>query len=87
MTVYCLESGAEDSDSAILHKLECSSYDLGSLLGAGRLVSVGQFDNSLDALDAVRSSRPDVVRCEECCRSARVLPLPVSVSNASVAAA
>ena len=63
MSVYCLESGAEASDSAIIHKLECARYDLGSLLGAGRLVSLGHFDNSVSALDAVKASHPDAVRC------------------------
>ena len=63
MTVYCLESGAEDSDNAIIHKLECASYDLGSLLGAGRLVSLGHFDSALSALDSIKSSHPDAVRC------------------------
>lgn len=73
MSAYCLESGAEDSDNAIIHKLECASYDLGSLLGAGRLVSLGQFDSSLSALDAVKASRSNVVRCKDCCKSARVV--------------
>lgn len=79
MSVYCLESGAEDSDSAIIHKLECASYDLGSLLGAGRLVSLGHFDSSLLALDAVKSTHPDAVRCEDCCKSARVLKFAPAV--------
>jgi hypothetical protein len=75
MTVYCLESGAEESDNAIIHKLECTSYDLGSLLGAGRLVTLGNFDSLLTAWDAVKRSHPDAIRCEHCCSPAQVVPL------------
>jgi hypothetical protein len=75
MTVYCLESNNEES-AAIIHKLDCSSYDLGSLLGAGRLVNLGEFENSMVALDSVKANHPDAVRCLNCCHSVMVLPLP-----------
>jgi hypothetical protein len=75
MATYCLESGPEEFSSAIIHELDCSSYDLGSLLGAGRLVSLGEFENATVALDAVKAHHPDAVRCVNCCHAAMVLPM------------
>ncbi|MEY4640921.1 MAG: hypothetical protein RLZZ227_915 [Pseudomonadota bacterium] len=75
MTTYCLESGTEEFTSAIVHELDCSSYDLGSLLGAGLLVSLGEFEDSTVALNSVRANHPYAVRCINCCKSAIVVPL------------
>lgn len=75
MTSYCLESGAEESDGTIIHKLDCHHYDLGSLLGAGRLVCLGDFVSSAKALEHVRENHPDAARCVECCQADLVMPV------------
>ena len=87
MTRYCLESGTEESENVIIHKLECGYYDLGSLLGAGRLANLGDFDSSIQALNSVKVSHPDAIRCLDCCHSDLVF-LPqsrhaMSAENAS----
>jgi hypothetical protein len=77
MTSYCLENGIDDSEGSIVHKLHCRHYDLGSLLGAGRLVCLGEFDSSATALEYARESRPDAARCLECCHTDLVLPVQI----------
>lgn len=80
MTNYYLESGADEADDAVIHELDCSSYDLGSLLGAGRLLNLGEFASSASALEAVKARHPAVVRCRECCcdpETTEALPLYV----------
>lgn len=77
MTIYCLESGSDECEEAIVHKLDCRHYDLGSLLGAGRLVSLGDFTSSAKALEHVRENHPDAARCVECCRTDLVLPVQI----------
>jgi hypothetical protein len=69
MTRYCLESGTEGSGSVIIHKLDCASYDLGTLLGMGRIANLGEFESSLHALNSAKLSHPAAIRCLECCRA------------------
>ena len=77
MTIYCLERGSDEFEGAIIHKLDCRHYDLGSLLGAGRLVSLGDFVSSVKALEHVRENNPDAARCVECCHADLVLPVQI----------
>lgn len=65
MTVYCLEYG---SGGIIVHQLSCGSFDLASLMGEGRITSLGAFDNSVLALTAARLDHSGAARCLDCCK-------------------
>lgn len=67
MDQYCLEI-PENNSSRVIHNQECRSFDLASKLGEGRVISLGEFDNSSQAFKAVlESNRRDVIRCQNCC--------------------
>lgn len=74
MTRYCLEAGSGD---AIIHKLDCNAYDLGTLLGLGCLADLGEFAQLGLALEHVAQQHPGAVPCPECCgQELRLLPQP-----------
>jgi hypothetical protein len=72
MIRYCLEIGSEGT---VIHRVDCSSYDLGTLLGLGCVADLGEFKSAGQALDSIKHSHPDAVRCLACCK-AEVLFLP-----------
>lgn len=74
MNRYCLETNAERS--AILHRVDCSDYDLGTLLGIGCVVDLGEYPSAAQALQAIKGEHPDVMACTQCCK-APVTHLPL----------
>src|SRR5687768_5207402 len=69
MTSFCIEFGPEDDYGVIIHKLSCAHLDHASLLGAGRLTSLGKFATSSIALKSARIRNPIATCCPNCCVS------------------
>jgi len=76
MSRYCLERGVEETDSTIVHKLDCPHYDLASLLGTGHIINIGEFADSNEAVNFVRIRHPDAFRCLDCCHADLVVQPP-----------
>ncbi len=72
MIRYCLEIGP---DEKLIHRVDCSGYDLGTLLGLGCVADLGEFRSATQALEAIKQTHPDAVRCRDCSQ-AEVLYLP-----------
>ncbi|MEY4642895.1 MAG: hypothetical protein RLZZ227_2889 [Pseudomonadota bacterium] len=72
MLKYCLEIRADD---AVIHNLDCREYDLGTLLGLGCVVDLGEFPSVARVLEATRISHPAAIRCAQCC-PADIMYLP-----------
>lgn len=72
MTRYCLETGV---DTATIHRVDCSTYDLGTLLGLGCVADLGEFKTPVQALAASQATHPGVRLCLDCCK-AEVMYLP-----------
>ncbi len=66
MIRYCLEIGAYGT---VIHRVDCPSYDLGTLLGLGCLADLGEFRSVAEALDAIKHTHPHAVRCLHCCKA------------------
>ena len=64
MARYCLEVRP---NALIIHKLSCSCFDLGTLLGTGCLADLGEFSQLSLALDAITHEHPRAEPCHECC--------------------
>lgn len=74
MTRYCLELSP---GAAIVHKLDCPAYDLGTLLGLGCLVDLGEFAQVGRALELIAQEHPGTMPCRECCaQELRLFPQP-----------
>lgn len=71
---YCLEIQADGV--AVMHRVDCAAYDLGTLLGLGCVANLGRFPDLKTAIDAVKAERPDAICCNACCK-AQVLLLPL----------
>lgn len=72
MTSYCIERQRAPGH-AVVHKHACTCYDLGTLLGEGGIADLGEFDDSLLALHAIKHLHPDAIRCLDCCHEDLVL--------------
>jgi hypothetical protein len=72
MIRYCLETGA---DAAMIHRVDCPSYDLGTLLGLGCVADLGEYKSARQALEVTRVMQPGAVLCKDCCK-AEVMYLP-----------
>jgi hypothetical protein len=81
MGKYCLETHGDGE--AVIHRLDCSAYDLSTLLGLGCLVNLGEFATLADALAAVKTTHPWAVRCLVCCQ-AQIVHWPLNRQNASL---
>jgi len=73
MTRYCLEV---NPDATIIHRLNCTHLDLGTLLGSGCLADLGEFPQLAIALAAIARDYPHALPCHECCEHAPMLPKP-----------
>lgn len=80
MIRYCLET--RPADTAVIHDVKCSAYDLGTLLGLGCVVDLGEFAGLGEAMAAIAHTHPAAVRCPTCCVPVQLLPLP-RIRNAS----
>lgn len=74
MTRYCLDT--QEDSAAVIHRLDCSAYDLGTLLGLGCVVDLGDFATLAEALRTIEARYPEAVRCPVCCQ-AQVMQLPL----------
>ena len=73
MARYCLERRL---DAAVIHDLDCTAFDLGTLLGLGRIADLGEFASLRLALADIEKTHPHAVPCRKCCSVAlRVVPL------------
>lgn len=67
MARYCLEVRP---NALIIHRLSCSCFDLGTLLGTGCLADLGEFSHLSLALETVTHEHPRAEPCRECCEPA-----------------
>ncbi len=73
MARYCIETQA--GGNAVMHRVDCDAYDLGTLLGLGCVADLGEFATLTQALDVLKLGHSEARPCRECC-SAQVLLLP-----------
>lgn len=79
---YCLEVR---SNGSIIHRLSCPALDLGTLLGTGCLVDLGEFPQLALALDTITPEHPGAQPCRECCARPDA-PLPQAWKSAGLPA-
>lgn len=75
MNVYCVERG--DTEVTV-HQQMCRNYELPSRTTEGRIYRIGEFNNSLEALNAARVAHPDAARCLDCCKADLTMSLGVA---------
>lgn len=66
MVRYCLEIQTEE---AVIHRVDCAEFDLATLLGLGCVADLGEFPSLSEALAAIKHTRPNAVRCRQCCQA------------------
>jgi indole-3-glycerol phosphate synthase len=64
MQRYCMEF--DRKTSPVVHLQTCDSYIHASLLSVGRIVDIGGFKGSSEALNSVAVEFPEAVLCKHC---------------------